>query len=294
MKSSQNILFAFPGNEKLASSITQYSDLELTDFTFRHFPDKESYLRIEANVEQKNVYILCSLDRPDEKLLPIYFLAKHLKEIGAKGVHLIAPYLSYMRQDRQFQEGEIITSKHFAALLSSFVDSLITVDPHLHRYTSLNEIYSIPTKVLHTSDLIAEWIKVNVQNPVLIGPDSESKQWVAKAAESMGIPYIILQKTRLGDKSVRIEVPNTNKYIACTPVLLDDIISTARTMITTIMHLKQSGLNAPVCIGVHAIFADNAFEEMLDAGAEKIITCNTIEHSSNAIDIADLIKMSIN
>jgi hypothetical protein len=32
----------------------------------------------------------------------------------------------------------------------------------------------------------------------------------------------------------------------------------------------------PICIGVHAVFAENAFQELKDSGAKEIITCNTI------------------
>jgi ribose-phosphate pyrophosphokinase len=71
-----------------------------------------------------------------------------------------------------------------------------------------------------------------------------------------------------------------------TPVLLDDIISTAQTMIETIAHIRAAGLAPPVCVGVHAVFAGRAYEDLKAAGAQRIATCNTIEHASNAIDIS--------
>jgi ribose-phosphate pyrophosphokinase len=43
------------------------------------------------------------------------------------------------------------------------------------------------------------------------------------------------------------------KYIDHKPILVDDIISTARTMIETVGHLKNAGMKQPVCIGIHPV-----------------------------------------
>lgn len=282
-----------PGNEALTNALAKRCAAEVGDATIRRFPDGESYVKINSDVKNKKVIIICTLNHPDDKILPLYFLAKTVKDLGAKHICLVAPYLAYMRQDTRFQEGEGITSEYFARLISFFVDELITIDPHLHRISKLSEIYTVPTKVLHASNLISDWIKNNIDKPVLVGPDSESEQWVSEAAKNAHAPYIILQKKRKGDTEVEIEVPHVEKFMEYTPVLVDDIISTARTMMETVRHLKTAGMKPPVCIGVHGIFAGNAYKDLLDCGAGKVITCNTIPHESNKIDIADLIAQNI-
>lgn len=123
----------------------------------------------------------------------------------------------------------------------------------------------------------------------MVGPDSESEQWVSEVASKANVPFIVLQKTRKGDKDVEVSIPHLENFMEHTPVLIDDIISTARTMMETVKHLKTAKMKAPVCIGVHAVFAGNAYEELLNEGAAKIITCNTIPHPSNQIDISDLL-----
>jgi ribose-phosphate pyrophosphokinase len=57
-------------------------------------------------------------------------------------------------------------------------------------------------------------------------------------------------------------------------------------MIETITHLKMQN-ETPICIGVHAVFAENCFQEKF--WCQEIITCNTIPHKSNKIDIGDLL-----
>ncbi|EKD70035.1 MAG: hypothetical protein ACD_46C00664G0002, partial [uncultured bacterium] len=219
--------------------------------------------------------------------------AEKARELGAAQVTLIAPYLAYMRQDKAFHVGEGVSAKYFAKLLSSYFDRLITLSPHLHRIHHLAAIYTIPTTVLHVTDHIAQWINQSLTHPLLIGPDEESEQWVKCIAEKVHAPYIILQKERLSDNTVSAVMPNIDRHRSLTPILIDDIISTAQTMIAVVKQIKPLQMAPPVCIGVHAVFAENAYQQLLAAGAAKIVTCNTIQHLSNAIDVSDVIARAI-
>jgi ribose-phosphate pyrophosphokinase len=282
------ILLAMPGNEVFTRKLADRIKAESGKTEIRSFPDGESYVRILSDVKDKNIVVVCTLHKPNKKFLPLYFLSQTLKHLGAEHVCLVAPYLAYMRQDKVFKPGESVTSAYFAEIISDCVDSLITIDPHLHRRNSLSEIYSIPCEILHAADHISDWINKNVEKPVLIGPDSESDQWVRDVADKSSAPIIVLQKVRKGDRDVSVSIPDLKKYRAHTPVLVDDIISTARTMIETIRHLRDANMNRAVCIGIHPVFAGNACQELLDSGVGKVVTCNTIPHLTNGIDISDL------
>lgn len=287
------ILFGFPGNENLAKNLAKNTLFPVGVLEFRKFPDGETFVKILSDVKGRRAVIVCSLDRPDDKFLPLYFVCKTLRELGAEHITLLAPYLAYMRQDKRFHDGEAVTSDAFAMLLSGFVDRLITVDPHLHRHHSLSEIYSIPTTVIPAAEVVAEWIKSNIQKPILIGPDEESGQWVKEVAKAANAPFEILVKNRKGDTEVEVSVPHVEQYRGYTPVLVDDIISTAHTMMETVKHLLQIGMLSPVCIGVHGVFAGNAYHELMKSGVKEVISCNTIEHESNRIDLSYLLSQSI-
>ena len=260
-------------------------DAQVGELTLHQFPDGESYVRIDTPVAQRQVILVCTLDRPNEKFLSLAFVAATAKQLGAAGVGLVAPYLGYMRQDKRFKDGEGITSAYFGKLLSGAVDWMVTVDPHLHRYNSLSEIYSVATQVVHAAPLLSQWIQTRIETPVLVGPDAESAQWVKAVATAANAPYVILEKTRHGDRDVQIRAPDVEQWRTHTPVLVDDIVSTGRTMIETMTHLKRAGLPPPVCAGVHAVMAGTAYADLLAAGAASVVTCNTITHASNAIDV---------
>ena len=287
------MLIAMPGNEDMATQLATALGYENGRLEIRQFPDGETYLRLLTSPEGRAVAILCTLDHPDQKLLPLFFSAATARELKAANVGLVAPYLAYMRQDRRFKPGEAVTSRHVARLISEAFDWLVTTDPHLHRYSSLGEIYTIPTRVVHAAPLVSLWIKTNIRDPLIIGPDSESEQWVAAVAKDADAPYCVLEKIRHGDRDVEIKITDLGRWKGRRPVLLDDIISTGRTMLAAIKLLTAQGWAPPICIAVHGLFADQADTLLASAGA-RVITSNTVPHASNSINVASLLADAIN
>ena len=289
----KKIVFALPGQVERGAALAKALDAPVGKIAVRSFPDGETYVRGETPCDGADAVLAANLFRPDPQFLTVIYGARAIRVLGARRVVLVTPYLPYMRQDARFQPGEVVTSRIFSALLSQAVDGLVTIDPHLHRYTSLDEIYSIPNRVEHAAHCVADWIRGNINQPVIVGPDSESEQWVSEVAGMAGAPFIVLTKKRHGDRDVEISVPPLEPWRNHTPVLVDDIISTARTMIETIGHLEKAGYAKPVCIGVHAVFAEDAFEGLKNAGAAEIVTCNTIAHPSNRIDLTDVLAQGV-
>jgi ribose-phosphate pyrophosphokinase len=290
------LILAAPGDAGAARALADRLDADLGSATIRCFPDGEFYVRIDSRVAGRALWLVCTMHPASDKLLPLYFMAQTARDLGAASVHLVAPYLAYMRQDDRFQDGEGVTSRYFGRLLSSAVDGLVTVDPHLHRIAALDEVYSVPTRAVRAAPRIADWVRSNVERPVVIGPDAESEQWVDAVAGDLGCPSLVLRKVRRGDREVSI-LPVDQAWRAAddidwarhTPVLVDDIVSTARTMIETLSQLRRVGATRPTCVGVHAVFCQGAFDDLRAAGAARIATCNTIPHPSNAIDVMDLV-----
>jgi len=287
MTASQSIIFALEPHNLLKNLCDKLSAIAGHTDT-RHFPDGESYLRIETPVADRHCIILADLSRPDCKFLPLAFLAATLRELGALSVGLVAPYLSYMRQDRRFIDGEAVTSRIFAKQLSQQVDWLVTVDPHLHRYHSLNEIYDIPCRVVQGAPVLADWL-TGQENVFLVGPDAESEQWVSKIASHSGHSFIIGEKQRYGDRDVVVTLPDLARFQDYTAIIIDDVISSGQTILKCIEALKNQGVNSIQCAAVHGIFANDIDQLLLQSGLSKLITTNTIPHRSNRVEIADLL-----
>jgi ribose-phosphate pyrophosphokinase len=286
------LVISMPGNERMTAELVESLGAETGHLDMRKFPDGETYLRFATEPVGRPVFIICTLADPDAKILSLLFAAATARELGATKVGLISPYLAYMRQDSRFKPGEAVTSREVARLLSEAFDWLATVDPHLHRYGSLSEIYTIPTRVVHAAPLISAWIRSHVENPLIIGPDSESEQWVSEVANDAGSPYTVLEKVRHGDRDVEIAIKELDRLSGRTPVLVDDIISSGCTMLEAVRLIGAAGRGKPICVAVHGIFADSADTLLAQAGA-RVITSNSIPQQTNEIDVGNLLAGAV-
>ena len=284
----QRLTLALPGNEDFARRLAQTYGGDVGRIETRRFHDGESYVRLHGEPTGQIVDLICTLTHPDPQFLLLVFAADAARELGAREVNLVAPYLAYMRQDKRFHDGESVTSRSFARMVSSTFDKLLTVDPHLHRYPTLSALYTIPTTTLHAAPLLADWIAEHVEKPLIVGPDEESEQWAGSIASRIGAPHVVLRKTRHGDRSVDIEVPDLSVWRDRTPVLVDDIASSGRTLAIAAHKLAEQGMRKPECVVVHALFAEDAWTLLTPLFA-RITSTDTVPHPSNRIGLASLI-----
>lgn len=112
-------------------------------------------------------------------------------------------------------------------------------------------------------------------------------------AERAGKPYEVLRKTRRGDYEVELTVPESPALRDGTPVVLDDIASSGRTMARAVSRLIEAGCRPPVCIVIHAVLAGDAQAAIRSAGAAEIISTDTIEHATNRISIAPALAAAV-
>jgi ribose-phosphate pyrophosphokinase len=283
--------FGMPGNADLAQALAAHTASQAASVETRRFPDGESYVRIHGAADER-AFLVCTLVRPDEQFLPLAFAARAMRASGAKKITLIAPYLAYLRQDRQFKEGEAVSSQVFAELVSREFDGLVTVEPHLHRYADLSEIYKIPTIVLHIGEAIGAWVRDNVEVPVVIGPDEESAQWVAGIASMAGCDWAVFRKERYGDEDVRLTPPKLDVFRNCTPVLIDDIISSGTTMIGAAKMLLDAGLGRGFCIAIHALFDEQVSTELVSL-FQAVLTTDSIPSRFSRFQVAPMIAKQL-
>ena len=101
------LILAFPACRILADRLAAETGYGLLPVAIHSFPDEESLVCLPPELPE-HVVFLCSLDHPNEKLLELGFAAATARELGARHLTLIAPYLCYMRQDKAFQAGQAI------------------------------------------------------------------------------------------------------------------------------------------------------------------------------------------
>lgn len=286
-------LYAMPGNDAFADRLALHTGMPRRALQVHRFPDGESLVQVALPLAHEDVAIICTLGNPDGKVVPLMMAAATLRELGAARVGLVAPYLAYMRQDTRFHPGEAVSARIFGNLLGSAFEWLVTVDPHLHRYHSLDQAWPLDGHVVHAAPQVAAWISEHVVSPLIIGPDGESDQWVRDVATRLHAPFMVASKERHGDRDVEVTLADIARWKGHTPVLVDDIISTGRSMIGALQGIDLQVSPAPVCVGVHGIFAPAAVEELRAAGAGRIVTCNTLDNAHALIDISEDVAAAV-
>ena len=289
---SSRIIIGLAPSEKIAKSVARLKNCNYMTLEINKFPDGELYIRFPRSVKGKETIVVQSLVDPNEKIIELLFICNTAKELGAKKIVLVAPYMAYMRADRRFQKGEVISANILARVLSSCFDKVITIDPHLHRIKKLSEIFTIKSKRLTCVELIADYIRKHSKKPVIVGPDEESYQWANSVAKFLNTKAFVLKKRRKSSREVEVKTTSLN-LDGQEVFIVDDIISTGHTMIETIKGVKNTGARNIHCIGVHGLFVENADKKIIKAGARKITTTNTIPNKYSEIDVTNLVSNNI-
>ena len=289
---TETALLYFKGESEMALKLASLA--KLTPYLIdRHvFPDGELKLRLNP-VLPPNVALFHTLDHPNEKLIELLLAAKTARQLGVQKLTLIAPYLAYMRQDMSFEPGEAISQRIIGDLIASLFDSLITVDPHLHRISKLDE--AVPVKqalALSAANLLANFVAKQRVNPFLIGPDGESAQWVANASLSNNLDYAVASKQRRGDLSVEIALPSIDVKGRAV-VLLDDIASSGHTLARAGELLYDAGADTVDVAVTHALFSGDAIDIITRAGVKNIWSTDCILHPTNAVSIVPLLAQAL-
>ncbi len=259
----------------------------------RHrFPDGESKFTLPTKLPE-HVLFCRTLDHPNEKLVELLLAAKTAREMGAKELTLVAPYLCYMRQDKAFHPGEVISQPIIGLFLADLFDNVITVDPHLHRIQHLEQAVPATRAVtLSATPLMSRFLGQHFKDPILLGPDSESEQWVSAVASPNQWTYGVCKKIRTGDQKVEIILPEINLYERAV-IIVDDVASSGQTLTTAVRQCLLKNAKHVDVLVTHALFADNAKEHIIQAGVRNMWSTDSVSHESNVIPLDELLKDAI-
>lgn len=282
------LLLGFTESAPQARALATALGYDYADVSVHRFPDGESLVTVPNRVS-KTALFFRSLNDPNAKLVELLLAIEAARRHGCKRVVLVAPYLCYMRQDMEFQPGQAVSQKIIGALLSEWVDDLITVDPHLHRTHRLSAVLPYCSSVAKSAaPLLGEFLRQQSCDGVLVGPDEESRQWVEQVAQICGLDFVIAGKERLGDRAVKVTLP-AYTYQNRNAILVDDVISSGKTMMETATALRAAGINQVDALCTHALFAPGAEEGMRAAGIRHIWSTTAIPHTTGIVDLTPVL-----
>ena len=276
----------------MALSLAAESGLTPAAIVRHRFPDGELKLRLPPQLPER-VVLLRGLQQPNEKLVELLLVARSARELGARHLTLVTPYLAYMRQDMAFTPGEVVSQRIIGGFLAELFDAVITVDPHLHRIATLGEAIPIPDPIwLSGAPALADWIARERPGALLLGPDEESAQWISQAAVRIGHDSAVCRKVRHGDRAVEIALPEVELH-GRSVVILDDMASTGQTVAQAArLALAAGAVSVDVAV-THALFAEGAEQALHEAGVGAVWSTDCIPHPSNVVAMAPLLAQAL-
>ena len=228
-----------PASEQLGEEIAALLNVEMVPVISKIFPDGESYIRLEGDVENERVVIVQSTSPPqDTRLVQLALIVDAARRNNARKIECVVPYLAYSRQDKAFLQGEAVSIEILAQIFKEIgVDSLITVNVHEKNMLSK---FPFPARTVSAVPLLADYFKRRgFEKPFALAPDKGAMWLAEEAASILSGKYGALEKHRdLYTGKVSTET-KTLGVKGKTVIIFDDIISTGGTIVAATEILKR-------------------------------------------------------
>lgn len=287
-----SLVLHFDDEAPLAVALAEALGWSAAPIVGHRFPDGEWKLTLPPRLPARTV-LLRGLHQPNEKLTALMIAAPAARELGAEHLTLVTPYLAYMRQDMAFQPGEAVSQRHVGRALAAWFDAVLTIDPHLHRVSTMNEV--VPGRrglAVSAAGEIGRFIAHRVPGALLLGPDEEAGQWVTVAAAAGGLDHGVCVKQRHGDHDVRVSLPGL-RLQGRAVVLVDDVASTGRTLVEAARAALGAGAATVDVAVTHGLFVGDAVAQVKAAGVRHVWSTDSVPHASNAIAVAPLLAAAL-
>ncbi len=293
-------VFSGSANRPLAEKVAERLNTSLSPLEIRSFPDGEKRIRIKENLVEENAVLIQSTNPPvNLNYMELFLIADTIKRNGVAKLSVVAPYLGYQRQDHIFREGEGVTFKTMVRLIEAVgIDRLTTFDLHTIK---IPEFFKIPIVHLSAIPIFAQKIKKLGKNLVLVSPDMGGIRRIKEASSMLGdMSYAVIDKDRdLETGKIKVESLE-GEVKGKTAVIIDDMISTGKTIVEGANFLKEKGAEGVFAFATHGVFSKDAAETLQKSPFEKVFVTDTIYIPEEKqfpkleiISIADLIAKNL-
>jgi ribose-phosphate pyrophosphokinase len=282
-----------PSSTQLGQKIADILDAKTVPVSFKTFPDGESYIRLDGEVQNEEAVIIQTTSPPqDTRLMQLAFIADAARRNGAKEITAAVPYLAYARQDKIFLQGETISIEIIANMLKTVgIDRLITVNVHQERVL---DRFPFPAIGVSAIPLLADYFKSKGFEKVFaLAPDKGAIYIAEEAKKVLGGECGYLEKSRdryTGQVSMEkrsFEVKGKNV------IIFDDIISSGGTIVLAARILNELGANEVYAACVHPLLMGDAEKRIREAGVEEIVGTDSVPSNVSKVSLAPLIAKEI-
>jgi ribose-phosphate pyrophosphokinase len=282
-----------PASQSLGKKVAESLNAKTVEVKLKAFPDGEYSLRFEGDVADEEVVVVQTTGPPqDTNVMQLLLLLDAAKDLGAKKVTAVVPYLAFARQDKRFLPREAVSAETLVKLIEACgVDRFVTVN--IHSENTLKK-FSVPTMNLSAITLLADYFKGRgLEGAFSLSPDKGAIGLAEEADSVLGGGCGWLKKER--DRYTgEIQVEKKNLDVKGRDVVVfDDIISTGGTIARAIELLKAQGARRVYAACVHPLLIGEAINNIVDSGAEEIVGTDSIPNSVRTVSLAPLIAEAL-
>ena len=269
-------VFSGNANRKLAESVCEYLEMPLGRAEVFKFANDNSFVRIQENIRQRDVFIVQPTCYPvNDNLMELLIMIDACKRASAGRITAVVPYYGYGRTDKKDQPRVPITGRLVADLLeASGADRILTVDLHAGQ---IQGFFNIPVDELTALPILTEYFQAKeIQDLVVVAVDIGITKKARDVAERLGAPLAIIEKRRMGNDE-QTETMNVIGDVAGKVALtFDDEIDTGGTIINAAKTLTKHGVKEVYCCVTHPVLSRDAADRMATSDFTEVVVSDTI------------------
>lgn len=270
-------LISGSSNPTLAKNLAQELDIEQVKVELSKFANDEKRVQLNDSVQGETVIVVQSFSQPvDEHIMEFLLLTDALERAGAKKVYAIIPWYGYSLQDKVFNDGEPLSAKVVANLISnSYTHRVFLLDVH---NPSIAGFFSVPTHHLSALPLFQKYVEQNfaLDQAVVASPDFGGLKKAAKLAKTLNLDLANIEKSRdlQTGKIIKMELHGEvkNKIV----LVFDDVIVSGGTLIEATEVLKKAGAKEIHFLATHALLVNEAESKLQKSSLDSVIVSNSI------------------
>jgi ribose-phosphate pyrophosphokinase len=284
-------LFSGTANLPLAEAVASTLGTALGECSTERFPDDEIRITIHTYIQGHDVFLVQPTCPPvAADFLELMFLADACQRAGAARLTAVIPYYGYARQDRRERPGEAVAARLIADTLCTRFDRVIAVDLH---NPAIEGFFDIPVVHLSAVPLLADALRsLSSRDHVVVAPDLGAVKLAQKYADLLGLPVAYAHKVRLNGRKTEVH-QIIGEVQGRSPIVVDDMISTGGTMISTVEELLKRGCSPRLTlVASHSLFVEKALERLSAFPIERVLVTDSVPqvrpHPSLSIQIISL------
>lgn len=290
------LLYATTAYADFGRALAESAGCELGKLVRDCFPDGERYLRIDDEVNDRDVLLVGGTIDHDSTL-ELYDLGCAAVEHGAAKLTLVVPYFGYSTMERAVQRGEAVTAKNRARLFSSIPraklgNEILLLDLHSEGIPHYFDGTIRPFHV-YAKPVIEELAREIAGGDFILGStDAGRAKWVESLANDLHVPAAFVFKRRISAESTEVTGVST-KLSGETVIIYDDMIRTGGSLLNAARAYRNAGAGRLAAITTHGVFPADALTRLHASGLFTHIACTDSHANARKLEGEGLIVRSV-